>query len=137
MTDHFSFSEKKRSVFSKTRLPLQASSSIRHVTRHYSCSDGQKCPASEHCHTWYLMLHLQIFFLSLETPTLEEIYILCFRNDYQFLQAPPLVLLFSLIFLLYYGCAFHCGYFQTLSVYLKIVFYCKLHSIFFFFNLVF
>lgn len=65
MTDHFSFLKKERSVFSKTRLPLQASSSIRHVTRHYSCSDGQKCPVSEHCHTWYLMLHLQIFFLFL------------------------------------------------------------------------
>lgn len=97
MTDHFSFLKKKISVFSKTRLPLQASSSIRHVTRHYSCSDGQKCPVSEHCHTWYLMLHLQIFFCFFQNSYTG-------RNIYFMFQKWLSVFVASALFLAFFFC---------------------------------
>lgn len=108
----FFFPKKKRSVFSKTRLPLQASSSIRHVTRHYSCSDGQKCPVSEHCHTWYLMLHLYIFFCFFPNSyTGRNIYFMFQKWLSVFvvstLSFPP-----PLFFLLNCICVFHCGHFM-------------------------
>ncbi|GBM36309.1 hypothetical protein AVEN_212869-1 [Araneus ventricosus] len=53
---------------SPRQMPLCAQSSIRHVTRYYSCSDGQGRRFLEDCHASYLTVHRPAAALLFDVP---------------------------------------------------------------------